>query len=63
MQIFAREKINMDVFMDVMGPSPEKQAQNMAKDPIVSAFFFIICHSDDSRMFMLCLSFRSSHVI
>ena len=40
MQIFAGEKINMDAFMDVMGPSPEKQAQNMAKDPFVSAFFF-----------------------
>ena len=39
-QIFAEEKINMDAFMDIIGPSPNKQAENIAKNPFASAFFF-----------------------
>ena len=39
-QIFAGENINMDAFIDVMGPCPKKWAENIAKDPFASAFFF-----------------------
>ena len=39
-QIFAGEDIDMDSFMDVMGPGPNEQARNVANDPFASAAFF-----------------------
>ena len=38
-QIFMGEKINMDAFMDIIGPSLNKRAENIAKDPFALAFF------------------------
>jgi hypothetical protein len=50
-QIFAGENIDMNMFINTIGPSPTKRAQNMAKDPFTSAFFlkFII------QMTLVCL--------
>ena len=39
-QIFAGENIDMDSFMNLMGPSPSSRAKNMADDPYASASFF-----------------------
>ena len=39
-QVFAGKDIDMNSFMDVMAPDPNKRARNMADDPLVSASFF-----------------------
>ena len=39
-QIFAGENIDMDSFMNLMGPSANSRAKNMADDPYASASFF-----------------------
>lgn len=39
-QIFAGEDIDMDCFMNMMGPDANKRARNMANDPFASAVFF-----------------------
>ena len=39
-QIFAGEDIDMDCFMNMMGPDANKRARNMANDPFTSAAFF-----------------------
>lgn len=39
-QIFAGENIDMDSFMDFMGPDPNQRAKNVANDPFASASFF-----------------------
>lgn len=39
-QIFAGEDIDMDSFLDFMGPDPNKRARNVANDPFASASFF-----------------------
>ena len=36
-QIFAGENIDMDSFMNLMGPSPGSRAKNMGDDPYASA--------------------------
>jgi Helitron helicase-like domain at N-terminus len=35
-QILVGEEINMDLFMEFMGPEPSKHARNVAKDPFAS---------------------------
>jgi hypothetical protein len=39
-QIFAGEDIDMDSFMNFMGPDPNQRARNMANDPFASSAFF-----------------------
>ncbi|PPQ74787.1 hypothetical protein CVT24_003726 [Panaeolus cyanescens] len=39
-QIFAGESINLDNFVATMGPSSDKRAQNISRDPYASAKFF-----------------------
>jgi Helitron helicase-like domain at N-terminus len=39
-QILAEEDINMDSFMESMGPEPSKRARNMTNDPFASVLFF-----------------------
>ena len=39
-QIFAGENIDMDAFLNIMGPDANEWGRNMAKDPFASAFFF-----------------------
>lgn len=39
-QVLAGENIDMDCFMDVIGPDASKRGRNMAKDPFASAAFF-----------------------
>ena len=39
-QIFAGENINMDSFLEFMGPDSSKRARNVANDPFASASFF-----------------------
>jgi hypothetical protein len=39
-QVFAGETIDMDSFMDIMGPDSKGRSRNMANDPFASASFF-----------------------
>lgn len=39
-QIWAGERIDMDSFMNLMGPNSSERARNMAQDPFASASFF-----------------------
>jgi len=39
-QVFAGEDIDMDSFVNVMGPDSNTRARNMAMDPFASAVFF-----------------------
>jgi hypothetical protein len=39
-QILAGEDIDMDSFMESMGPEPSKHVRNMVNDPFASASFF-----------------------
>lgn len=39
-QVFAGENINMDTFLQTAGPSKEKRAENIARDPFAAAKFF-----------------------
>ncbi|EJU03695.1 hypothetical protein DACRYDRAFT_49622 [Dacryopinax primogenitus] len=39
-QVFAGEDINMNHFMNTVGPSSSKRAQNIMQDPYTAAKFF-----------------------
>ena len=39
-QVWAGEQVDMDRFMNIMGPDANQRARNMAHDPFASASFF-----------------------